>query len=160
MAALKKTPRRSTLSAGILAYRKGDRGLEVLLVHPGGPFWRNKDDGAWSIPKGEIGAGETPEDVARREFFEELGSAPPEPLRPLGEIRQRGGKRVHAFAVAGDLDIAAVSSNSFEMEWPPKSGHRQSFPEIDRAGWFSLPAAGVKILESQRPLLARLQELL
>jgi predicted NUDIX family NTP pyrophosphohydrolase len=147
-------------SAGILMYRGTAPSLEVLLVHPGGPFWRNKDDGAWSIPKGEIGAGENPEDVARREFFEELGSAPPGPLRPLGEIRQRGGKRVHAFVVAGDLDIATVISNTFEMEWPPKSGRRQTFPEVDRAGWFMLPAARVKILESQRPLLARLEELL
>jgi len=147
-------------SAGILMYRGTGASLEVLLVHPGGPFWRNKDDGAWSIPKGEIGAGENPEDVARREFLEELGSAPPRPLRPLGEIRQSGGKRVHAFMVAGDLDVAAVTSNTFEMEWPPRSGRRQTFPEVDRAGWFLLPAARVKILASQCPLLARLEELL
>src|SRR3954464_1767625 len=147
-------------SGGILVYHMSPSGLEVLLVHPGGPFWRNKDDGAWSIPKGEIGAGERPEDGARREFFEEPGSAPPSPLRPLGEIRQRGGKRVHAFAVAGDLDVATVTSNTFDMEWPPRSGRRQAFPEVDRAGWFLLPAARVKILESQRPLLARLEELL
>src|SRR3954468_24484286 len=105
MASPNRTSARTNLSAGILAYRRSRRGLEVLLVHPGGPFWRNKDDGAWSIPKGEIGAGENPEEVARREFFEELGSTLSAPLRPLGEIRQRGGKRVHAFAAEGDLDI-------------------------------------------------------
>ena len=140
-------------------YRGAGPFLEVLLVHPGGPFWRNKDDGAWSIPKGEINAGENPHDVARREFAEEIGSAAAGPLRPLGEIRQRGGKRVHAFAVEGDLDIRTVKSNSFEMEWPPNSGRLQAFPEIDRAEWFALPVARRKILASQRPLLDRLQEL-
>jgi len=146
-------------SAGILMYRGTGPSLEVLLVHPGGPFWRNKDDGAWSIPKGEIEPGENPEDVARREFFEELGSAPAGPLQPLGEIRQRGGKRVHAFALKGDLDLESVKSNTFEMEWPPRSGRRQEFPEIDCAGWFALPAARVKILQGQRPLLDRLEKL-
>src|ERR1700716_399419 len=140
-------------------YRGIRPSLEVLLVHPGGPFWRNKDDGAWSIPKGEIDAGENPEDVARREFFEELGSAAAGPLRPLGEIRQRGGKRVHAFAVHGDLDVRSVASNTFEIEWPPKSGRLQTFPEVDRAEWFTLPIARTKILEGQRPLLDRLEEL-
>jgi predicted NUDIX family NTP pyrophosphohydrolase len=140
-------------------YRGNGHALEVLLVHPGGPFWRNKDDGAWSIPKGEINAGENPHDVARREFAEEIGSAAAGPLRPLGEIRQRGGKQVHAFAVEGDLDIRTVKSNTFEMEWPPKSGRLQAFPEIDRAEWFALPVARGKILASQRPLLDRLQEL-
>jgi predicted NUDIX family NTP pyrophosphohydrolase len=147
-------------SAGILLYRGNGKSLQVLLVHPGGPFWRNKDDGAWSIPKGEINPGENPQDVARREFFEELGSAPPRALRPLGEIRQRGGKRVYAFAAEGDLDIEAVKSNTFEMEWPPRSGRLQSFPEVDRAGWFALPVARAKILASQSPLLDRLEELL
>src|SRR5207253_1172087 len=104
-------------SAGILMYRGTGPSLEVMLVHPGGPFWRNKDDGAWSIPKGEIEPGENPEDVARREFLEELGSRLAGPLQPLGEIRQRGGKLVHAFAIKGDLDIASVKSNTFEMEW-------------------------------------------
>jgi predicted NUDIX family NTP pyrophosphohydrolase len=146
-------------SAGILMYRGATRSLEVLLVHPGGPFWRNKDDGAWSIPKGEINPGENSEDVARREFMEELGSAPAGLLWPLGEIRQRGGKRVHAFAVEDDLDVSAVASNTFEMEWPPKSGRTQTFPEIDRAEWFALPVARNKILEGQRPLLDRLEEL-
>lgn len=146
-------------SAGILMYRGCGSSLEVLLVHPGGPFWRNKDDGAWSIPKGEINAGEHPIDVARREFAEELGSAAAGPLRPLGEIRQRGGKRVHAFAAQGDLDTRTVNSNTFQMEWPPKSGRLQAFPEIDRAEWFALPVARGKILSSQRLLLDRLQEL-
>jgi predicted NUDIX family NTP pyrophosphohydrolase len=147
-------------SAGILMYRNATQSLEVLLVHPGGPFWRNKDDGAWSIPKGEIDAGEDPEDVARREFMEELGSAPSGPLQPLGEIRQRGGKRVHAFAVEADLDVSTVVSNTFEMIWPPKSGRTQTFPEVDRAEWFALSVARNKILEGQRPLLDRLQELI
>jgi predicted NUDIX family NTP pyrophosphohydrolase len=149
----------ATSSAGILMYRNATQSLEVLLVHPGGPFWRNKDDGAWSIPKGEIDAGERPEDIARREFMEELGSAASGLLRPLGEIRQRGGKRVHAFAVEGDLDVSTVVSNTFEMIWPPKSGRTQAFPEVDRAEWFALPVARNKILEGQRPLLDRLQEL-
>ena len=140
-------------------YRGTSQSLEVLLVHPGGPFWRNKDDGAWSIPKGEIDVGENPEDVARREFLEELGTAPIAPLQPLGEVRQRGGKRVHAFAMKGDLDVGAVVSNTFEIEWPPRSGRTQTFPEIDRAEWFALPIARTKILEGQRPLLDRLEEL-
>jgi predicted NUDIX family NTP pyrophosphohydrolase len=146
-------------SAGILMYRGTGSSLEVLLVHPGGPFWRNKDDGAWSIPKGEIAAGENPEDVARREFLEELGSALVGPLQPLGEIRQRGGKRVHAFAIKGDLDIRTIKSNIFEMEWPPRSGRQQAFPEVDRADWFALREARVKILDGQRPLLDRLEKL-
>jgi predicted NUDIX family NTP pyrophosphohydrolase len=148
-------------SAGILMYRLTGPRLEVLLVHPGGPFWRNKDDGAWSIPKGEMGEDDEDASVAaRREFLEETGCALSGPLEPLGDIRQRGGKRVTAFAVEGDLDVDAVKSNTFEMEWPPKSGRMQSFPEVDRASWFDLPAAHVKILESQRPLLDRLFELL
>jgi len=138
-------------------YRGTPPSLEVLLVHPGGPFWRNRDDGAWSIPKGEINAGESPEDVARREFMEELGSAPAGRLRSLGEIRQRGGKRVYAFAMNGDLDVGTVASNTFEMEWPPKSGRMQTFPEVDRAEWFTLPIARTKILDGQLPLLDRLE---
>jgi predicted NUDIX family NTP pyrophosphohydrolase len=140
-------------------YRGASQSLEVLLVHPGGPLWRNKDNGAWSIPKGEINAGENPEDVAQREFREELGSAPGGTLRPLGEIRQRGGKRVHAFALKGDLDVSTIESNTFEMEWPPKNGRTKTFPEVDRAEWFTLPVARTKILEGQRPLLDRLEEL-
>ena len=133
--------------------------LEVLLVHPGGPYWRRKDDGAWSIPKGEINADEDSEVAARREFTEETGVALAGPLEPLGEIRQRGGKRVMAFAVEGDVDVDTIKSNTFEIEWPPKGGRMQTFPEIDRAEWFDLPLAHAKILQSQRPLLDRLAEL-
>ena len=157
MAALKTTSRRSTTSAGILAYRKGARGLEVLLVHPGGPFWRKKDAGAWSIPKGEIDATDAPEQVARREFAEELGpSASIGPLRPLGEIRQRGGNRVIAFAGEGHFDPAALISNTFDIEWPPRTGRRQSFPEVDRAEWFDIELARTKMLSAQVELLDRL----
>jgi predicted NUDIX family NTP pyrophosphohydrolase len=147
-----------TSSAGILMYRQTGSGLEVLLVHPGGPFWRKKDEGVWSIPKGEMNEGEDPAVAARREFLEEIGCALSGPLEPLGDIRQRGGKRVTAFAVEGDLDVDAIRSNTFEIEWPPKGGRMQSFPEIDRAAWFDLPAAHVKILDSQRLLLDRLVE--
>jgi predicted NUDIX family NTP pyrophosphohydrolase len=137
-------------------YRRTGPGLEVLLVHPGGPFWRNKDEGAWSIPKGEMAEGEGAAVAARREFQEETGCDLSGPFEPLGEIRQRGGKRVTAFAVEGDLDVSAIKSNTFEIEWPPKGGKMQSFPEIDRTEWFDLDAAHVKILESQRLLLDRL----
>jgi len=154
-----KPGRRTVSSAGILMYRRGHQKVEVLLVHPGGPYWRKKDEGAWSIPKGEIDEDENAEVAARREFLEETGTAVTGPLEPLGEIRQRGGKRVTAFAVKGDLDVDAIKSNTFEIEWPPRSGNLQSFPEIDRAAWVDLPAAHVKILESQRPLLDRLVEL-
>jgi predicted NUDIX family NTP pyrophosphohydrolase len=140
-------------------YRRVGSKLEVLLVHPGGPYWRRKDEGAWSIPKGEINADEDAEVAARREFTEETGVALAGPLEPLGEIRQRGGKRVIAFAVEGDVDVQTIKSNTFEIEWPPKSGRMQTFPEIDRAGWFDLPPAHAKILQSQRPLLDRLAEL-
>jgi predicted NUDIX family NTP pyrophosphohydrolase len=134
----------------------GDR-VEVLLVHPGGPFWSNKDDGAWSIPKGEFDATEDPQHAARREFTEELGSAAVVgPLRPLGEVRQRGGKRVVAFAGEGEFDPAKLESNTFEIEWPPRSGRTQSFPEVDRAGWFDLEAAKLKMLSGQVELLGRL----
>jgi len=137
-------------------YRQTGHRLEVLLVHPGGPFWRNKDNGAWSIPKGEMAEGEDAAFAARREFLEETGCDLSGPLEPLGDIRQRGGKRVTAFAVEGYLDASAIKSNTFEIEWPPKGGKMQSFPEIDRAAWFDLPAAHVKILEGQRLLLDRL----
>jgi predicted NUDIX family NTP pyrophosphohydrolase len=157
MAAQKKTSRRSMLSAGILAYRKGAGGLEVLLVHPGGPFWRKKDNGAWSIPKGEMDAADDPEQAARREFAEELGaSASIGPLQPLGEFRQLGGKRVIAFTGEGDFDPATLASNTFDIEWPPRSGRRQSFPEVDRAEWFDINSARQKILSAQAELLDRL----
>lgn len=155
----KRTSARQNLSAGILAYRRGRRGVEVLLVHPGGPYWLNKDDGAWSIPKGEIGASEDPEQTARREFAEELGPAASiESLQALGEIRQRGGKRVIAFYGETNFDTSSLSSNTFEIEWPPKSGRLQAFPEIDRAEWFDLEAARSKILSGQIDLIDRLEK--
>jgi predicted NUDIX family NTP pyrophosphohydrolase len=144
-------------SAGVLAVRIKGRRLEVLLVHPGGPFWRNKDLGAWSIPKGEFGAQEGAEQVARREFCEELGIELSVPLSPLGDIRQRGGKVVTAFAADCDVNVEAIRSNTFEVEWPPRSGKRQSFPEVDRAAWFDLATARGKINEAQRELLDRLE---
>jgi len=140
-------------------YRRAGVGLEVLLVHPGGPYWRKKDDGAWSITKGELEEGEEAEVAARREFTEETGVALSGLLDRLGEIRQRGGKRVIAFAVEGDVDVRTIRSNTFEIEWPPKGGRMQSFPEIDRAEWFDLPSAHAKILQGQRPLLDRLAAL-
>jgi predicted NUDIX family NTP pyrophosphohydrolase len=146
-------------SAGILLYRVGDRGLEVLLVHPGGPFFARKDDGAWGIPKGVYEDDEAPLAAARREFAEELGSPSPDgPALDLGEIRQKNGKRVTAWALEGDLDADVITSNTFTIEWPPRSGRHQEFPEIDRAGWFTLDAARVKILAAQAPLLDRLAE--
>jgi predicted NUDIX family NTP pyrophosphohydrolase len=141
-------------------YRRTPDGPQVLLVHPGGPYWRNKDAGAWSIPKGEMRHGEKPEDVARREFAEELGLALTGALEPLGEIRQASGKHVHAFAIEGDLDASMAKSNTFELEWPPNSGRMKTFPEIDRADWFGLAEARAKLLASQAPLLDRLARLL
>ncbi len=146
-------------SAGILAYRISQGRLEVLLVHPGGPFWRNRDVGAWSIPKGEYPESEDAEAAARREFAEELGVELTTPLRELGEIRQRGGKLVKGFAAAFDLDPRKTTSNHFEIEWPPRSGRRQSFPEVDRAEWFALDEARERINPGQLPLLDRLEAL-
>jgi predicted NUDIX family NTP pyrophosphohydrolase len=143
-------------SAGILMYKQAVDGIRVLLVHPGGPFWAKRDLGAWSIPKGEY-TDEQPEAAARREFAEELGIELQHALRPLDEVTQKGGKLVIAFAAEGDFDVAALRSNVFEMEWPPRSGRRQSFPEIDRAEWFTLPVARQKIIDGQRPLLDRLE---
>lgn len=146
-------------SAGILLFRRDP--LEVLLVHPGGPFWAKKDLGAWSIPKGEHGDDEEPLTAARREFAEELGlPLPAGEIVPLGEVRQKGGKLVTAWAVAGDLDPARVVSNSFELEWPPRSGRRAQFPEVDRAEWFTLERAREKLLPAQLPLLDRIAELI
>ncbi|MBX6319383.1 NUDIX domain-containing protein [Pigmentiphaga sp.] len=149
----------SATSAGVLMYRRTGNTLQVLLVHPGGPFWRRRDAGAWSIPKGLVEVDEDPATAAVRELREELGAAPPGPLVPLGRIRQRGGKEVIAFALEADVDPTALRSNTFTMEWPPRSGRMQSFPEVDRADWFDLETAREKILEAQRPLLERLQEL-
>ena len=137
-------------------YRRSGSKLEVLLVHPGGPYWRRKDHGSWTIPKGELNADEDAAIAAGREFMEETGVNLAGPLEPLGEVRQRGGKRVIAFAFEGDIDVQAIKSNTFEIEWPPKGGKMQTFPEIDRAEWFDVPVAHEKILESQRPLLDRL----
>ena len=144
-------------SAGILLYRRRSGALEVLLAHPGGPFWARRDDGAWTIPKGLIDAGETPEAAARREFFEELGMEAAGTLLPLGSVRQRGGKHVEAFALEGDFDIAALRSNTFETEWPPRSGRVNTYPEVDRAEWMDLATARIKLLEAQRPFLDRLE---
>jgi predicted NUDIX family NTP pyrophosphohydrolase len=143
-------------SAGILLFRRAEQGVIVLLVHPGGPFWARRDLGAWSIPKGEFSE-EDPADAARREFGEELGVELEGPLQPLGEVRQKAGKRVLGFAAEGELDVTAVRSNSFEIEWPPRSGRRQAFPEIDRAEWFDLKTAREKIIPGQIPLLDRLE---
>lgn len=150
----------SRSSAGILMYQCRNEGIRVLLAHPGGPFWRNRDDGSWSIPKGEVAAGESSERAARREFEEELGVAPAGPLVPLGLLRQRGGKLVEAFALQGDFDPGRLRSNEFEIEWPPRSGRLASFPEVDRVAWFDLPDARDRILASQAVLLDRLQALL
>lgn len=155
-------PRRS---AGVLLYRYGGpetgpgKGpdLQVLLAHPGGPFWVRKDEGAWSIPKGEYDESEDPWRAAQREFAEELGTGPPAgPRVDLGEICQAGGKVVTVFAVRGDLDAAAIVSNTFELEWPRGSGRLREFPEVDRAGWFGLDEARAKLLKSQLPVLDRL----
>lgn len=148
-------------SAGLVLFRRVDA-LEVLLGHMGGPFWANKDAGAWSIPKGEYGPKEEPLAAACREFAEELGSPPPSgaEYRDLGSVRQSGGKLVCAWAVEGDLDAAAIVSNTFDMPWPPRSGRTQSFPEIDRAAWFSLDGARERIVRGQIEFLDRLETLL
>ena len=144
-------------SAGVLVYRIRDGNLEVLLAHPGGPFWSKKDAGAWGIPKGEIGEAEDPLAAAKREFLEETGLAIEGEFIALTPVRQKAGKVVHAWAVEGDCDPAAIRSNLFELEWPPRSGKVREFPEIDRAEWFALPEARTRILEGQRPLLDELE---
>lgn len=146
-------------SAGIILYRRSPDGLEVLLVHPGGPLWARRDAGAWSIPKGEYDESEDPALAARREFAEELGSPAPEELPiDLGEVRQRSGKLVRAWGAPGDLDASAIRSNTFMLEWPPRSGRMRHFPEVDRAGWFGLLEARERINPAQMPLLERLDE--
>ena len=151
----------ATRSAGILLHRDGIGGTEVLLVHPGGPFWARKDLGAWSIPKGEVDEGEDPRACALREFAEETGTRLPETaLDDLGSVKLKSGKLVLAFAVAGDLDAATVRSNTFELEWPPRSGRVQEFPEVDRAEWFGLDDARAKLNPAQSELVDRLAALL
>ena len=149
--------RRDEISAGLLAYRRRDEVWEFLLAHPGGPYWVKKDDGAWTIPKGLV----RPDDLltgAQREFREETGFLAKGPFAALKPVRQNSGKTVHGFAFEGDFDLDHFSSNTFEMEWPPRSGKQQSFPEIDRLGWFGYAAALKKIIAYQRPFLVELQE--
>ena len=148
-------------SAGLLLDRETSAGVEALLVHPGGPFWAKKDDGAWSVPKGLIDEGEEPLAAARREFEEETGGRPPdaEPI-PLDPLRQPGGKIVLAWAVRGEFDPTTLKSGTFSMEWPVKSGHQREFPEVDRAAWFTLADARVKLLAGQRGFLDQLERLL
>jgi predicted NUDIX family NTP pyrophosphohydrolase len=145
------------LSAGLLLYRVTDDGVEVLIGHPGGPFWARKDEGAWSIPKGEYLEGEDPWAAAQREFLEELGKPAPEgPRLDFAPLKQPSGKVITAFAVRGDLDLDGTVSNTFELEWPKGSGNIGEYPEIDRVGWFSVTEANAKLLKGQRPLLDRL----
>ena len=146
------------VSAGILVYRRTKGGLEVLLVHPGGPYWAKKDDGAWSIPKGEYRSDEDALVAARREFEEETGCVPQGAFEPLGSFRQPSGKRVAVWAVEQDFDLKKFRSNSFAIEWPPRSGRSQDFPEADRAAWFVPEEARSKILPGQRPFIDRLLE--
>lgn len=145
------------LSAGILVYRIRSGTPEVLLVHPGGPFWAKKDPGAWSIPKGEFDEGADPLETAKREFLEETGSPVSGKFIALEPLKQRSGKIVHAWAVEGDLDAASITSNTFSMEWPPRSGKQQEFPEVDRGEWFTIPAARKKLQEGQLGFLDELE---
>ncbi|HEY1375744.1 MAG TPA: NUDIX domain-containing protein [Gemmataceae bacterium] len=145
------------ISAGLLMYRVRDGELQVFLAHPGGPFYARKDDGAWTIPKGEPGPGEDLLDAAKREFQEETGIVPTGPYIPLTPVQQKGGKVVHAWAFAGDWDGAGIVSNTFTMEWPPKSGRRAEFPEIDRAEFFDVPVAKRKVKAAQGALIDELE---
>lgn len=146
-------------SAGLLVYRIQNGTVEVLLVHPGGPFWAKKDAGAWSIPKGEFMEGVEPLLAAKREFKEETGyQAPAGEMGGIGSVKLSSGKTIFAWTVAGDIDAKAIKSNMFELEWPPRSGNKQEFPEVDRAGWFTLPTAAEKLHKGQVPFLERLVE--
>ena len=144
----------------MLLFRRQGPSLEVLLVHPGGPFWAKRDRGAWSIPKGEYQPEEEPMDAARREFREETGFPPEGDLLPLGEVKQPGGKIVQAWALEGDCDPALLRSNTFLLEWPPRSGKKMTVPEADRAAWFSIPEARERLLPGQAPFLDRLVQIL
>ncbi|HJV66057.1 MAG TPA: NUDIX domain-containing protein [Geomonas sp.] len=150
----------SKTSAGLLMYRRRDHQLELFLVHPGGPFWAKKDAGSWSIPKGEYQGGDDPLQAARREFQEETGFQVEGEFRELNLVRQPGGKQVRAWAVEGDCDAGGIISNLFSMEWPPRSGRKAEFPEVDRAGWFSVEVSREKILKGQLPFIDELCQLL
>lgn len=147
-------------SAGILLYRFQNKQLQVFLIHPGGPFFRNKDDGCWSIPKGEFETGEEALAAAKREFEEETGQPIDGKFIPLDPITQKGGKKVYCWAIEGDIDHETISSNTFEMEWPPRTGKKQTFPEVDRAGWFDVDTAKIKINEAQVSLVENLVKLI
>jgi len=148
----------TSASAGILLYRIRSGALEVFLAHPGGPFWAEKDAGAWSIPKGEYQEGADPLESAKREFFEETGSSIDGKFVALTPLKQPSGKRVHAWAVMGDVDASSVRSNTFSMEWPPRSGKQQEFPEVDRGEWFTIPVAREALLAGQRGFLNELEQ--
>jgi predicted NUDIX family NTP pyrophosphohydrolase len=150
----------SKKSAGLLLYRAISGHLEVLLVHPGGPFWAKKDEGAWSIPKGEFENDEEPFSAAKREFAEEVGLNPEGEAIPLRPVRQPSGKLIYAWVMKYDLDLAHFRSNTFSMEWPPRSGRYQEFPEVDRAAWFTIEAARYKLMKGQMPFLDQLQDVL
>ena len=152
--------KRANVSAGMLLFRRGENGVELFLAHPGGPFWKNKDEGAWTIPKGMVDEGEEPLDAAVREFVEETGITPVEPYLPLGAIRQKAGKTVHAWAWEGDADPAAITSNEMSTEWPRGSGRWLTFPEVDRCAWFRPAEARRRMNPAQAELIDRLQELL
>nr|WP_314442719.1 NUDIX domain-containing protein [uncultured Sphingomonas sp.] len=147
-------------SAGILLYRRNGRALEVLLGHPGGPYWARKDAGAWMVPKGALEPGERPIEAALREFSEEVGPVPPGTPVPLKTVRQNGGKLVEVFALEGDFDVARLASAAFELEWPPKSGRMRSFPELDKVEWMGMDEARARILASQQPVIDALDVLL
>jgi predicted NUDIX family NTP pyrophosphohydrolase len=152
--------RKAEVSAGILVYRETNGVLEVLLAHPGGPFWARKDEGAWTIPKGLVEPGADLLATAQREFTEETGFVAAGPFVPLAPVRQTSGKIVHGFACRGDFDAAKLTSNMFEIEWPPRSGRRKQFPEVDRAAWFDLATAREKLIAYQRPFLVELEKML
>lgn len=155
-----RRPRRPNLSAGLLLYRRGPAGLELFLAHPGGPFWRDREAGAWTIPKGVVDEGEELLDAARREFEEETGIVPAGPFVPLGSVRQKAGKVVHAWAWEGDADASTITSNSARTEWPPGSGRWITYPEVDRCGWFDPTEARTRMNPAQAELVGRLEAVL